>query len=548
MQHTTYAAIFHGIDIALSRVDHSTAVAEVSLSRIAPIKGSGNRMPKIDINLLHDEDHLSTFVQELANIPKPGWEVDIDIHLDVVKGFVRGAMGRNFAAKGLVIKRGWISTGARELMQERARRYKAIATVRRKARRNTVYMVFRVWEGQVDMDTIIGDFTRTRAQLHTMVAMHFHYIQETCPMLRWRLKQDKAAALDEQMRVACTAAANNDIKKLYTILKQLRSYTPEPPKGIQLKSGDMAKSHDQTRPRWREHFRDLLKGKDTDFQSMAARRPGMAQEDIMPTSSIDTSTIMSRGALSPMFRAIQAGKAAGPDCIPGDIGKYAPEAFAGIFHPIFSKALVRKQEPLAWRGGRMATILEEKGRRPKICSYSRGVFVADAIGQAFHKHIRTLLVSYVGKNAAYSQCGGLKHRGTDIAVLTARVFLDKRKAQNRSAAALFADVIAAFDSAIRQQLLPIDDKHEGHLGELLNAFAEDGKHAIMNITLGSCAAKEAGVPEHLPELAADVHTAAWFSIRGTGGVTETILGTKPGDPLGDLLYNLLMLRVLRALH
>ena len=432
-------------------------------------------------------------------------------------------------------------------MQERAHRHKAIAAVRREARMNTIYMVFRVWKGQVDMDTIIGFFARIRAQLHTTVAMHFHYIQRTCPMLRWKLKQDKAAALDEKMGVASTAAANNNTKKLYTILKQLRSYTPKPPKGVQLKSGDMAKSHEQTQSRWREHFRDLLKGKDTDFQSMTARRPEMTKEDTMLTSIIDTSIIMSRGALSSMFRVIKAGQAAGPDCIPGDIIRHAPKAFAGIFYPIFIKAIVRKQEPLAWRGGRMATIWKKKGD-PTICSSSRGVFVANATGKAFHKHIRTLLVPYVEKSAAYSQCGGLKHKGTDIAALTARAFLDKCKAQNRSAAILFADVTAAFDSAIRQLLLPIDDKHEGHLDELLDAFTEDEKRAIMDITLSQCAAKEVGAPEHLTELAADVHTATWFSIPGTEGVTETILGTKPGDPLGDLLYNLLMLRVLRALH
>ena len=259
MQHTTYAATVHDIDIALSRVDHSTTVAEVSLSRHAPITRKGNRMPKIDINLLHDENRLSTFVQELASIPKPGWEVDIDTHLGAVNDYVRRAMGRNFATKGLVIKRGWISAEAQELMQERAHRHKAIAALRREARMNAVYMVFRVWKGQVDMDTIIGYHARARAQLHTIVAMHFHYVYtDTCPMLRWKLKQDKAAALDEKMGVARTAAANNNTKKLYTILKQLRSYTPKPPKGIQLKSGDMAKSHDQVQPRWREHFRDLL--------------------------------------------------------------------------------------------------------------------------------------------------------------------------------------------------------------------------------------------------------------------------------------------------
>ena len=47
------------------------------------------------------------------------------------------------------------------------------------------------------------------------------------------------------------------------------------------------------------------------------------------------------------------------------------------------------------------------------------------------------------------------------------------------------------------------------------------------------------MPAHLRAILADTHTGTWFSVAGTQGVAVSRLGARPGDPFGDLMYNIL---------
>ena len=67
-------------------------------------------------------------------------------------------------------------------------------------------------------------------------------------------------------------------------------------------------------------------------------------------------------------------------------------------------------------------------------------------------------------------------------------------------------------------------------------------------TLGEPALATAGLPEHLQRMIDDTFTSTWFSIQGVSGVVGTELGTRPGDPLADQMFNFIMAKVLRRLE
>ena len=56
------------------------------------------------------------------------------------------------------------------------------------------------------------------------------------------------------------------------------------------------------------------------------------------------------------------------------------------------------------------------------------------------------------------------------------------------------------------------------------------------------------MPKHISAFIADAHTATWCVTKGCGSICATSRCTKPGDPLGDALFNLLMASLLRQLH
>ena len=55
----------------------------------------------------------------------------------------------------------------------------------------------------------------------------------------------------------------------------------------------------------------------------------------------------------------------------------------------------------------------------------------------------------------------------------------------------------------------------------------------------------AGVSDHFRRLLKDALTNTHFFIRGLDAPCRTHRGTRPGDPLGDLLYNMVMSLILR---
>ena len=56
------------------------------------------------------------------------------------------------------------------------------------------------------------------------------------------------------------------------------------------------------------------------------------------------------------------------------------------------------------------------------------------------------------------------------------------------------------------------------------------------------------VPQHLHLYVSQSHASSWFSTQGLDTVARTLKGTKQGDPLGDIIFNMIMSKVLRAIE
>ena len=68
--------------------------------------------------------------------------------------------------------------------------------------------------------------------------------------------------------------------------------------------------------------------------------------------------------------------------------------------------------------------------------------------------------------------------------------------------------------------------------EVFQEFLELAQHSALE--LGEC-------PSHLTDMLLESYSATWFTVQGTPGVVATEAGTKPGDPLGDMLSFFLFL-------
>ena len=117
-----------------------------------------------------------------------------------------------------------------------------------------------------------------------------------------------------------------------------------------------------------------------------------------------------------------------------------------------------------------------------------------------------------------------------------------------SSAVLFVDVVAAFDSLIRELVFKCQHG-DTSLEHVLSSFhmPDDMVREIVGCsrdTIMSCAS----VPPHLEALVANSHQCSWFSTNGISDIVGTGLGSKQGDPLGDIIFNLCMSALLKEIE
>ena len=242
------------------------------------------------------------------------------------------------------------------------------------------------------------------------------------------------------------------------------------------------------------------------------------------------------------------GRAYGEDPIPNEVYKLCPAAWAREVHPLFCKVALRIEHPLLWKGGMLHELVKSAKGSTVNCDTYRGVLLGDHLGKKLHRFLRRALLPHFLRFSRDTQCGGLPRRSTDFAAQMIRLFLEKAKAQKRSAAVLFVDVKQAFDSVVRAIALMSDLSLASsaalfaRLGLPPAAFQEFLEEVAVS------ALQLAEVPPHLHEMLTEIHSGTWASVQGVASVIKTALGTKPGHPLGDILYNFVVSRVFRALE
>ena len=127
------------------------------------------------------------------------------------------------------------------------------------------------------------------------------------------------------------------------------------------------------------------------------------------------------------------------------------------------------------------------------------------------------------------------------------MFWDICRERGQYAAQLFVDVVGAFDAVLRQNLfgkehMPCDD---GTIAQIVRAmgFGPETMHEITAVVRESSLMKDLGVSTVLADATAEAHMHTWFSTQGLATIVRARSGSRPGDPLGDIIFSFLEFKV-----
>ena len=237
-------------------------------------------------------------------------------------------------------------------------------------------------------------------------------------------------------------------------------------------------------------------------------------------------------------------KAAGEDCIPNEILKAGGHAMAAQLGDLALKVWQQQDTPIAWLGGVLATVT--KTGPQDLCDSHRGVLTASTMGKAYARKLRAELLPFLEPRAHGSQYGGLPARNTEMATHHARTIMLKAKRDKKACAALFMDVKNAFpilahvmvfgEQNLERRIAKVDCLVQ----ELPEQYRACERDFILKWLDDGSALQRLGVPPQLVARLKDWHALSFVAVEGDARVASCAKGTRPGDPLADIIFNVAM--------
>eukprot|EP00435_Cladocopium_sp_Y103_P030701 s66_g7.t1 len=467
--------------------------------------------PKWDQDAFRDPVKKAQFRQALHSLPIPAWDVNVDDHARLFEQQVLQLAQQIFAP------------------QQKAKSKPRLTEA-------TVNLI--AWKRSV------LDFGRTHGHMQ-------------CPDFRYELRQlehlVRAAVRRDQMQYYASliddladAGDLSNFKAVYRTLRRIGGRTAKTPgvaRALPLlrdHSGAVVTTFAQQQLLWMSQFGKVEAGQPLSWDSLRSLHgPGLGLDptilnpDVLPTVADFLSTISK----------LKGGKAPGPNCLPPEICKIGSAMFAQHMAPLTLKAACHGKEPLSWRGGNLVAL--HKGKLPTWDpSGYRSIFVSDHTAKLYHSALRQHLVRTWESNLEHLQVGGRVGLGTDFAHHAVQAHWAHSVIRHQPAAVIFFDFQAAFYSVIRQGLFPEELDAQGlrsamlRLGATVEEIDELLAFAHQDAALN-------GIDAHAAALLQDLFRNTFFTVEGVPFPCLTSKGTRPGDPVGDILFNMSMRLILK---
>lgn len=259
--------------------------------------------------------------------------------------------------------------------------------------------------------------------------------------VRRSIKQDKREFVDNLARQAEEAAAQRNLKDLYSITKKLSGKFQQTDRPVKDKQGNPLSTTDDQRRRWAEHFSELL------------NRPAPDEPaDIPPAETIlpincDQPT---KEEIQKAIKTLKNGKAAGPDGIPAEAIKADITTATDMLHSLFAKIWEKEEIPEEWREG-LIVKLPKKGDL-RDCSNYRGIMLLSVPGKVLNRILLERMKEAVDIQLRDQQAGFRQDRSCTDHIATLRIIVEQSLEWNSSLYINFIDYEKAFDSLDRETL------------------------------------------------------------------------------------------------
>ena len=268
------------------------------------------------------------------------------------------------------------------------------------------------------------------------------------------------------------------------------------------------------------------------------------QLDHLRSEDLPCESLFSLFEVEDSIRAVKPDRSTGFDPIPSGLHRrHAPE-LARLYYSLLLKMFIWKTEPVQWKGGPMA-IIPKKATLTAV-ENGRGIMLLPTMAKVYHALLRKRMISYLERKRPPGQLGGFSHQQVAFGSLALRSFCRLVDSKGLSSAVLFVDLSDAFHRLVRE--LATGNGLEADLTAVLASLHEQGvpfdPALFRENLLGSL--ERLGCPVYLVRILQDIHIDTWCNLNGSATI-RTRRGTRPGSPLADAIFHIVMADIVHEL-
>ena len=533
------------IDLGGARTDHVAALCQCrfekngKLRQTQPVKWRTGPTRHAMAAQIRDPASATAFYQQLYN---PTWNLDPHQSADHLAWCAHNALQKITPMTHRWKRKHHVDDSTWALVEEKKmlfRQFKAM----RKARSNTILQVmFRAWKSQAQDVPHNFDTEPT-----TWMKMIDHAIATTTTKMQSAAKRASEAIrkADTQYYLSLAEQTGHAYthEGLTAVWKKIKAVLPR----NKLKQ---TQARQEMSDSLLHHFAELEAGTitnqadsrqsciDRNNQDLAAgpHSRQLALEDLPTLVEIEDLCLKQRPNRAP-----------GLDAIPPEVCRFAAKEIAPYIHNVILKSFLWGLEPVRYKGGQLCAIWKQKNSRKHASSY-RGILLAEVFGKILHSWARQRLLPTLVHRRAPGQIGGLPSQQTTTAIQLLKLHGRQGRHQHMTTAVIFVDLKAAFHHMLREYVFSVRDPLQLH--ELQRIF-DSNEFNIDQLAADlqqACQEKPKDIPEALRLFLHDIHRSTWFQLDPDHDqVVTTDRGTRPGSPLADLGFNLLMSRIMHQL-
>ncbi|CAE7243636.1 unnamed protein product [Symbiodinium sp. CCMP2592] len=505
-------------------VDHIAVLASVTAVLSFSAGARQSATPRLDVQAMLAPEGRKRIADILGRAPAIPWSVCPDAHAAQLVAYVQRELRAAFPKPCVVRRHAYLTDATWACHTAVARLRRQLTNLRRAICFHSVAAAFSTWrDGGRTLAMTFGQsrwMQQARAQEVNLGAE----LQSAARALRLGCKADRAAHLSS---LADTVGEGQDAS--FHALRQLlghrrrKPFAPEVLPQLLNNQGELCDTPASTMDRWRQHFSDMEAGTVASLEQIAS----LSRPPQLSVSSIPRADFPAPADVLAAILTAKKGKASGPDGVPVEFGHACPAQWQQLLLPLLLKVGLHCQEPIGLKSGILTWLY--KGRGSKLeCSSYRAIMLLSTVAKTLHRAFRPALYRFFDNRSLPVQIGGKKSTSVLFGAHLSRSFLSWRASLSMSGAILFADVAAAYYSAVRA----LTARDPTDTTEAANPQPPE----LQDQLAAPSALRAGGAGPWLETMTHDFNHHTWMTLAGDDRQIITTKGSRPGSSWADLFF------------